>query len=586
MVDETDGGNNPDDFPFGDLVPNAINKTIAWPIGRFRDRLAPLMRPIAEVAERLGVPADACIPYGHHKAKLDFDFVASLDQCPPGKLILVTAVTPTVSGEGKTTVSIALNDGLNRIGKKAVLCLREPSLGPCFGLKGGATGGGRSQIVPREEINLHFTGDFHAIGAANNLLAAMVDHHLHTGGTPELDPERVTWRRAIDMNDRSLREITVGQGGPSNGVPRRDGFDIVPASEVMAVFCLAKDRADLEVRLARMIVGYSKDGGEIRASDLQAHGAMSALLRDAVAPNLVQSLEHNPVLVHGGPFANIAHGCNSVIATRTGLSLGDYVVTEAGFGSDLGAEKFFDIKCRQAGLTPAAAVIVTTVASLKAHGGLAADSLPAEDLRALQNGLPNLLRHMEIVGSFGVPLVVAINRHDCDTPAELDAIMRAARAAGATAVVSTHWTDGGKGAEDLAAQVADIADAGGSQFRPLYPDDLPLIEKAETIATRIYGADGLDVSAEMQAEFERLQAAGYGQLPICMAKTPLSLSADRKLVGVPQGFTIPIRGLHLSAGAGFVVALAGKVMTMPGLPKHPAAYNIRVNAGGEIEGLR
>ena len=543
------------------------------------------MRPIAEIAAKLGVPTDACMPYGHYKAKLDSDFVTSLDQRPHGKLVLVTAVTPTVSGEGKTTVAIALNDGLNRLGKKAVLCLREPSLGPCFGLKGGATGGGRSQVVPREEINLHFTGDFHAIAAANNLLAAMVDHHLHRGGKPALDPKRITWRRTIDLNDRALRNITVGEGGSTNGIPREDGFDIVPASEVMAILCLAKDRADLEARLARIVVGRTSDGQQVRASDLMAHGAMSALLRDALAPNLVQTLEHNPALIHGGPFANIAHGCNSVIATRTGLALGDYVVTEAGFGSDLGAEKFFNIKCRLAGLTPSAAVIVVTTGSLKAHAGVEPDSLCHEDVEAVHKGLPNLFRHLEIVQTFGVPAVVAINHHENDSAAEIDTIQQAVRGYGSEAFVCTHWTQGGEGTEELATHVTAMADRNDEQFHLLYPDDLPLINKAETIAQRIYGANGIEVSAEARSQFDRLQSEGYGDLPICMAKTPLSLSADRKLIGAPEGFSIPIREARLSAGAGFVVALTGKVMTMPGLPANPAAHKIHVNSRGEIEGL-
>lgn len=543
-------------------------------------------KPITEIAARLGVPPDACLPHGNHKAKIDPVFVASLEGKASGKLILVTAMTPTLSGEGKTTVAIGLNDGLNRLGKKAVLCLREPSLGPCFGLKGGATGGGCAQVVPRDEINLHFTGDFHAVASANNLLAAMVDDHLHRGEAPGLDPNRITWRRAIDMNDRALREITIGQGGSVNGVPRTDGFDIVPASETMAVLCLARDRADLEARLARIVVGYTAAGNPVHASDLRVHGAMSALLRDALAPNLVQSLENNPVLVHGGPFANVGHGCNSVIATRTALALGDYVVTEAGFGSDLGAEKFFNIKCRQAGLVPSAAVVVATVASLKAHAGVAPESVAKEDVSAVKQGLPNLRRHLEIVRTFGLPLVVAINRHDRDTAAELDAIREAVKEAGATAIVSDHWSQGGKGAEALASRVAALADEDGGRFKLLYSDDLPLMEKAEAIATRVYGADGIELNDEVRREFDRLQAEGYGHLPICMAKTPLSLSADRKQRGAPQGFKIPIRELRLAAGAGYVVALTGKVLTMPGLPAHPAAHDIHVNANGEIEGLR
>jgi formate--tetrahydrofolate ligase len=543
------------------------------------------LKPITEIADRLGLPAAACLPYGHYKAKIDLAFAETLWRRPPGKLILVTAMTPTQSGEGKTTVAIAVNDGLNRLRKRSVLCLREPSLGPCFGLKGGATGGGRSQVAPRDEINLHFTGDFHAIAAANNLLAAMVDHHLHRGGTPALDRERITWRRTIDMNDRALREITVAQGGPLNGTPRRDGFDIVPASETMAVFCLARDRADLEARLARIIVGHTAAGDPVHAADLRAHGAMSALLRDALSPNLVQSLEHNPVLVHGGPFANISHGCNSVIATRSALGLGDYVVTEAGFGADLGAEKFCNIKCRLAGLTPSVAVVVVTVASLKAHAGVAPEAAGREDVSAVRQGLSNLRRHLRIVQGFGLPCVVAINRHDADTEAELAAVRAGVKDAGAEAIVSTHWIDGGRGAEALAATVAALADAGGGGFKLLYPDDLPLIEKAELLATRIYGADGIELSEAVRRDFDRLQTGGHGQLPICMAKTPLSFSADPNLGGAPTGFTIPIRELRLAAGAGYVVALTGKVMTMPGLPDPPAACRIHVNVRGEIEGL-
>ncbi len=543
-------------------------------------------RPIAEIAERLGAPAEACLPYGRHKAKLDLPFVDSLRDRPAGRLILVTAMTPTPYGEGKTTVSIGLNDGLNRLGKKSVLCLREPSMGPCFGVKGGATGGGFSRILPGDEINLHFTGDFHAIAAANNLLAALVDHRLQRGGEPALDPARIFWRRAIDMNDRALREIAVGQGGPANGVPRKEGFNIVAASEIMATFCLARDREDLEARLGRMVVGRSPDGASVRAEDLGCVGAMSALLKDALAPNLVQSLEGNPVLVHGGPFANIAHGCNSVIATRAAQALGDYVVTEAGFGSDLGAEKFIDIKCRQAGLQPSAAVIVATTAALKLHGGVALDAVRGENVEALRLGLVNLRRHLEIVRGFGVPAVVAINRHDTDSPAELEAIREGVQYAGGEAIISNHWTQGGLGTEELASRVAALADESADAVQPLYPDGMPLIEKVETIATRVYGADGIEMSDETRAEFESLQAEGFGELPVCMAKTPMSLSADPKQLGAPTGFTIPIRELRLSAGAGFVVVLTGSVLTLPGLPTRPAALDIRVNARGEIEGLR
>jgi formate--tetrahydrofolate ligase len=540
------------------------------------------LKPIAEVAAKLGIEERALVPFGRDKAKIDPAFAASVIDRVEGKLILVTAITPTQHGEGKTTLAIGLGDGLNRLGRRTAVCLREPSLGPCFGSKGGATGAGRAQVTPRDEINLHFTGDLHAVAAANNLLAAMTDNHLYRGRGPVLDPKRIAWRRAVDMNDRALRRITAGLAS----VPRSDGFDIVAACEVMAVLCLARDRSDLEARLARMIVGYTHDAHPVSAAELGACGAMSALLRDALAPNLVQSLENNPVLIHGGPFANTAHGCNSVIATKLALSLADYVVTEAGFGADLGAEKFFDIKCRQAGLVPAAAVIVATIASLKVHGGATASDLASENLSALRRGLPNLLRHMQIVSRFGVPALVAINRYANDTEAELSAVRDAVRDAGGAAVVSDHWRDGGAGAESLAAQVAALADHDGGRFQLLYDDDITLEEKLETIATQVYGASSVTLEDAVRADLERLQSGGYGHLPICVAKTPQSLSADARRVGAPEGFTIPIRELRLSAGAGFVVALAGKVLTMPGLPSHPAARDIFVNEQGAIEGLR
>ncbi|NIP94477.1 MAG: formate--tetrahydrofolate ligase [Akkermansiaceae bacterium] len=543
------------------------------------------LRPITEVAAELGVPDHALVAYGRYKAKIESEDAASLAGGVKGRLILVTAMTPTRTGEGKTTLAIGLGDGLNAIGKRTVVCLREPSLGPCFGMKGGATGGGRSQVAPPDDINLHFTGDFHAVAAANNLLAAMVDHHRFRGASPELDPDCITWRRAVDMNDRALRHVTVGQG-VREGYSREDGFDIVPASEVMAVLCLARDRAGLEERLARMIVGYTADRQAVTAADLRTHGAMSALLRDALAPNLVQSLENNPVLVHGGPFANIAHGCNSLIATRTALALGDYVVTEAGFGADLGAEKFFNIKCRQGGLTPAAAVIVATVGALKVHGGADRRDLGSENVAAVKAGIPNLVRHMEIVRTFGVPFVVAINRYAGDTGAELAAVQETVEAAGAAAVVSDHWSRGGKGAERLASEVVALAEKRAGGFELLYPDEMPLLEKVEAVSTRIYGANGLAMDDQVRAQFDRLQADGHGHLPVCVAKTPLSLSADPRLKGAPRDFTIPVREVRLSAGAGFVVVLTGKVMTMPGLPRHPAAHHIHVNEKGEIEGLR
>ncbi|RLA53683.1 MAG: formate--tetrahydrofolate ligase [Gammaproteobacteria bacterium] len=543
------------------------------------------LKPIAEVAADLGIPEHAISLYGRHSAKIGLDFVRSESQRRDGKLILVTAITPTASGEGKTVVTIGLGDGLNRLGKKAVVCLREPSLGPCFGIKGGATGGGHAQVVPREQINLHFTGDFHAISAANNLLAALVDNHIYRGDSPVLDPRRISWRRTVDISDRALRQITISQGGKANGLPREDGFDIVPASEVMSSFCLASDLADLEQRLARLIVGWTSDRQPVMARDLQASGAMSALLRDALAPNLVQTLENNPALVHGGAFANIAHGCNSIIATQTALALGDYVVEEAGFGADLGAEKFFNIKCRQVGLVPAATVIVVTLSTLKAHGGATESDLAKENPDAVARGIPNLLRHIEIVKTFGVPFVVAINRYVTDTDAEIATVQRAVRELGAAAIVSNQWSEGGRGAEALAEQVVDLAEGAEAGFKLLYPDDMPLLEKAETIATRIYGADGLTMDEDVRSQFRRLDEEGYGHLPICMAKTQLSLTADPLRKGVPTGFTVPIRELRLAAGAGFVVALTGDILTMPGLPRHPAAHHIRLNERGEIEGI-
>jgi formate--tetrahydrofolate ligase len=546
------------------------------------------LKPITEVAAELGVPEDALIPYGRFKAKIDLDVATSLPSRPDSKLILVTAMTPLEKGEGKTTVAIGVGDGLKRIGKKAVVCLREPSLGPCFGLKGGATGAGHAQVAPRDDINLHFTGDCHAVASANNLLAALVDNHLFRRASPALDSRRITWRRTLDMNDRALREVVVGLGGAANGYAREEGFDITPGSEVMAVLCLAQDRADLEQRLARIVIGYTPDRQPIRASDLAAQGAMSALLRDALAPNLVQSLEHNPVLVHGGPFANIAHGCNSVIATKTALALGDYVLTEAGFGADLGAEKFFDIKCRQSGLVPSAAIIVATVESLKAHGGVAASAGQQEDVAAVKRGLPNLLHHMSIINTYGLSSVVAINRYEHDSEAELAAIKDAVADNGAVAIVSEHWRDGGKGAENLAVEVARLADAapGSDSFQLLYPDDMSLIEKTATIATRIYGAASIAMDDGVRRQYQKLQAEGFGHLPICLAKTPRSLSTDPREKGVPRDFTLTIRELRLAAGAGFVVALAGDVLMMPGMPAEPSARHIFVNARGEIEGLR
>jgi formate--tetrahydrofolate ligase len=544
---------------------------------------AATLLPIMEVAARLGVPDQAVEPYGRYKAKIDLNAV------PPsakrGKLILVTAINPTPAGEGKTTTSIGLADALTRTGRHAVLALREPSLGPCFGTKGGATGGGRAQVAPMDEINLHFTGDFHAVTAAHNLLAAMIDNHVHWGNQLDIDVRRVTWRRVLDVNDRALREIVQSVGGAANGFPRESGFDITVASEVMAILCLASDLEDLEARLGRIVVASTRDRRPVTARDLKADGAMAVLLKEAIKPNLVQTLEGTPALVHGGPFANIAHGCNSVIATRAALRLGDYVVTEAGFGADLGAEKFFNIKCRQAGLSPDAAVIVATVRALKMNGGVAKGDLAREDVEAVRLGAVNLLRHLENVRSFGVPAVVAINGFDADTPAELDAIRELVAAAGSEAIVCRHWAQGGAGAVELAEAVAALADGGTARFAPLYEDDLPLFEKIERVATRIYRAGSISASPAILKQLSGWEAAGHGRLPVCMAKTQYSFSADPALVGAPSGFDVPVREVRLAAGAGFVVAICGDLMTMPGLPRVPAAEGMRLNAAGEIEGL-
>ena len=545
---------------------------------------AATMKPIAEVGARLGIPADALMQYGPTKAKVAMDYIRSLDGKKDGRLILVTAISPTPAGEGKTTTTVGLGDGLNRIGKKAMSCLREPSLGPCFGMKGGAAGGGYAQVVPMEDINLHFTGDFHAITSAHNLLAALTDNHVYWGNALALDPRRIAWRRVMDMNDRALRSIVNSLGGVANGFPREDGFDITVASEVMAIFCLATDLADLERRIGNIVVGYTRERVPVTARQLGGDGAMAVLLKDALMPNLVQTVENNPVFVHGGPFANIAHGCNSVLATRTALKLCDYVVTEAGFGADLGAEKFFDIKCRKAGLRPDAAVIVATVRALKMHGGVAKDDLKGENVEAVQRGCANLRRHIDNVRKFGVPPVVAINRFITDTDAELQAVMQAAQDAGTQAFVCTHWADGGKGIEDLARHVADVADSGQADFRPLYPDDLPLIDKVRRIATEIYGAADISADATVMNRFNELQA-NYGHLPVCMAKTQYSFSTNPTLLGAPSGHIVPIRELRLSAGAEFIVVITGDIMTMPGLPKVPSANSIRLNAQGQIEGL-
>jgi len=537
------------------------------------------LAPIAEIAARAGIPAEAVEPYGRHKAKLGPLPIPA----GQGKLILVTAINPTPAGEGKTTTSVGLADALRHIGKRAMLALREPSLGPCFGTKGGATGGGRAQVAPMVDINLHFTGDFHAITSAHNLLAAMIDNHLYWGNALDIDARRVSWRRVVDMNDRALREVTLGLGGVANGFARTGGFDITVASEVMACLCLAKDLDDLRGRLARIIVAETRDRRPVTAADLKADGAMAALLAEAIKPNLVQTLEGTPALIHGGPFANIAHGCNSVIATRAALGLADYVVTEAGFGADLGAEKFFDIKCRQAGLMPAAAVIVATARALKMNGGVAKPDLAREDVEAVARGAANLVRHIENVRGFGVPVVVAINLFPTDSDAELAAIEAAAEGAGARAIRCRHWAEGGAGAAELAEAVVALAEA-PSAFAPLYPAELPLAAKIETIARRIYRADGVAFAPGIAAQLARWEAAGFGALPICMAKTQYSFSADPSLLGAPTGFTLPVREVRLAAGAGFVVAICGELMTMPGLPRVPAAEGIGV-AEGAIYGL-
>jgi formate--tetrahydrofolate ligase len=542
------------------------------------------LKPIAEIAAKIGAPESALHPFGRFIAKLEYDFLKSLSNRPDGKLILVTAISPTPAGEGKTTTTIGLGDALNRIGRKTIICLREPSLGPSLGMKGGATGGGHAQVVPMDEINLHFTGDFHAITSAHNLLAAMIDNHMYWGNALRLDQRRIAWRRVLDMNDRALRETIVGLGA-GNGFPREDGFDITVASEVMAAFCLANNLEELEAQLGRMVVGWARDKRPIAASDLNAPGAMTALLKDALKPNLVQTLDGSPALVHGGPFANIAHGCNSVMATRAALKLADYVVTEAGFGADLGAEKFFDIKCRKAGFKPAATVLVATVRALKMHGGVAKEALDPENLPALEAGLSNLARHIANLRKFGVPVVVAINRFDSDTKAELAFVETAvAREFGVKTVVCDHWARGGAGAEGLAHAVAELADAGEAKFRPLYGDEMSLWDKTRTIAREIYGAADIAAEGSVRAKFDELESAGWGRLPICVAKTQYSFSDDPSLMGAPSGHVPRIRDVRLRAGAGFVVVLMGDIRTMPGLPRIPAAERIRV-VDGEIDGL-
>jgi formate--tetrahydrofolate ligase len=542
-------------------------------------------KPIMEIGAKLGIPSEHLLPYGHDKAKVGQEFIKSLAGKKDGKLILVTAINPTPAGEGKTTTTVGLGDGLNRIGKKAVICIREASLGPNFGMKGGAAGGGYAQVVPMEEMNLHFTGDFHAITSAHNLLSAMIDNHIYWGNSLDIDERRIVWRRVMDMNDRALRDIVVSLGGVSNGFPRQTGFDITVASEVMAILCLSNDLEDLQKRLGDIVVAYTRDKTPIYARDIKADGAMTVLLKDAMQPNLVQTLENNPAFVHGGPFANIAHGCNSVIATKTALKLGEYVVTEAGFGADLGAEKFFDIKCRKAGLKPSAAVIVATVRAMKMNGGVAKADLGAENVEAVSKGCPNLGRHIANVKSFGVPVVVAINHFYSDTDAEIAAVKAYVAEQGAEAILCKHWALGSEGIEELAHKVVQMAESGSANFAPLYPDAMPLFQKLETIAKRIYHADEVIADKSIRDQLKTWEAAGYGHLPICVAKTQYSFTTDPTVRGAPTGHTVPVREVRLSAGAGFIVAICGEIMTMPGLPKVPSAEVIRLNDQGNVEGL-
>lgn len=544
------------------------------------------LEPIGTIAANLGIPDESIVPYGHYKAKVALSYLESLRDRPQGKLILMTAVSPTPAGEGKTTTTVGLGDALTRLGEKAMICLREPALGPVFGMKGGAAGGGYAQVVPMEDINLHFTGDFSAIAVATNLLAALIDNHIHHGNALGIDVRRVTWRRVLDVNDRALRDIVSGLGGPGNGYPRESGFDIVVASEVMAVFCLARSLADLKERLGEIVIGYTRDRKPVRARDLKAHGAMTAVLRDALAPNLVQTMEHTPAFVHGGPFANIAHGCNSLIATASALRLADYVVTEAGFGADLGAEKFIDILCRSSGLCPSAAVIVATVRAMKYHGGVEVADLPTENVEALRRGTVNLARHLRTVReTWGIPAVVAINHRAEDSDAEVQALIEAVEAAGAKAVVARHFAEGGAGAEDLAREVKRLCDDETPDLTFTYPDDATLWEKMRAIATRIYGASDITASTAVRAQIRRLQEEGYGDYPVCVAKTQYSFSTDAKLRGAPEGHVVDIREVRLAAGARFIVMICGDIMTMPGLPAVPAADSIDVDDDGRIVGL-
>ena len=540
---------------------------------------------IKDVASSLNIPEEALIVYGNDKAKINYNFLDSCKDKKDGKLILVTAISPTPAGEGKTTTSVGLVDGLCHIGKKAMICLREPSLGPCFGMKGGAAGGGYAQVVPMTDINLHFTGDFHAIGAAHNLLSAVVDNHIHWENSLNIDPRRITWRRVVDMNDRSLRDITCGLGGTGNGIPRQSGFDITVASEIMAVFCLASDLEDLQERVGNIVIGYTRKQEPVKVSQLNAQGAITALLRDAFQPNLVQTLENNPAFMHGGPFANIAHGCNSVMATKSALKLADYVVTEAGFGADLGAEKFFDIKCRKAGLSPDAVVLVATTKALKMHGGVKKDDLKDENVQAIKDGCKNLERHIQNIAKFGVPVTVGINEYFTDTKEEHEAIIDFCENLGVACKISSHWSDGGKGAADLATHVAELADSNSASFKTLYDDGMPLWEKTEHIAKNIYGASGIIADKKVRNKFKKLEEDGYGNYPVCMAKTQYSFSTDPLLLGAPSGHEVPIREVRLCSGAEFIVVICGEIMTMPGLPRKPASENIGVDRNKNIEGL-
>ena len=540
---------------------------------------------IKDVASSLSIPEEALIVYGNDKAKINYNFLDSCKDKKDGKLILVTAISPTPAGEGKTTTSVGLVDGLCHIGKKAMICLREPSLGPCFGMKGGAAGGGYAQVVPMTDINLHFTGDFHAIGAAHNLLSAIIDNHIHWENSLNIDPRRITWRRVVDMNDRSLRDITCGLGGTGNGIPRQSGFDITVASEIMAVFCLASDLEDLQERVGNIVIGYTRKLEPVKVSQLNAQGAITALLRDAFQPNLVQTLENNPAFMHGGPFANIAHGCNSVMATKSALKMADYVVTEAGFGADLGAEKFFDIKCRKAGFSPDAVVLVATTKALKMHGGVKKDDLKDENVQAIKDGCKNLERHIQNISKFGVPVTVGINEYYTDTKEEHQAIIDFCENLGVVCKISSHWSDGGKGAADLATHVAELADSNSAKFKTLYDDGMPLWEKTEHIAKNIYGASGIIADKKVRNKFKRLEEDGFGNYLICMPKTQYSFSTDPLLLGAPSGHEVPIREVRLCSGAEFIVVICGEIMTMPGLPRKPASENIGVDKNKNIEGL-